>query len=146
VADVRVATFAELDPRIAYGLWALRAAVFVVEQECAYLDLDGRDTEPGTRHVWIQDGGSPVAYLRVLDDGDHQRIGRVVVAGSHRGRGLADELMSAAVELVRGGPSSLEAQSHLERWYERFGYARSGDQYVEDGIPHTPMARPADRV
>ena len=141
MADVRVATFAELDPGVAYELWALRSAVFVVEQDCAYQDLDGRDPEPGTRHVWIEDDGTPIAYLRMLDNGDHQRIGRVVVAGSHRGRGLADRLMAAALELVGDAPSRLEAQSHLERWYERFGYARSGDDYVEDGIPHTPMAR-----
>jgi ElaA protein len=141
-----VATFAELDPRVAYDLWALRAAVFVVEQDCAYLDLDGRDTEPGTRHVWIEDDGTPVAYLRMLDDSGHQRIGRVAVAGTHRGQGLADTLMAAAVELLGGGPSQLEAQSHLERWYERFGYSRSGADYIEDGIPHTPMARPGTRV
>ncbi|HET7689370.1 MAG TPA: GNAT family N-acetyltransferase [Nocardioidaceae bacterium] len=141
MGDVRVASFAELDARVGYDLWALRSAVFVVEQECAYLDLDGRDTEPGTRHVWIEDGGAPVAYLRILDEGGHQRIGRVVAA-SHRGRGLADRLMDAAVGLVGDGPSRLEAQSHLERWYERFGYARCGEDYVEDGIPHTPMVRP----
>lgn len=141
--EVRVATFAELDPRVAYALWALRSAVFVVEQECAYQDLDGRDLEPGTRHVWIEDDGAPIGYLRLLDNRDHQRIGRVVVAGSHRGRGLADQLMATAVALVGDAPSRLEAQSHLEGWYERFGYSRSGDDYVEDGIPHTPMARPA---
>jgi len=139
-----VASFDELESRVAYDLWALRSAVFVVEQDCPYLDLDGRDPEPGTRHVWVSDDGRPVAYLRILDDGDHARIGRVVVAATHRGRGLADDLMVAALRTIGGGPSSLEAQSHLEKWYERYGYARSGDDYVEDGIPHTPMARPAE--
>ncbi|HSV41437.1 MAG TPA: GNAT family N-acetyltransferase [Nocardioidaceae bacterium] len=122
-------------------MWALRSAVFVVEQDCAYQDLDGRDREPGTRHVWVSDDGRPVAYLRILDDSDHARIGRVVVAATHRGRGFADDLMVAALAAIGERPSSLEAQSHLEKWYERFGYARSGDDYVEDGIPHTPMSK-----
>ena len=142
--EVQVAGFDELEPRTAYAIWRLRSEVFVVEQRCAYQDLDGRDLEPGTRHVWVAADEGPVAYLRILDDGDHARIGRVVVAPSHRGRGLADVLMQAAVDEVGAGrPSSLEAQSHLQRWYEKYGYARSGDDYVEDGIPHTPMARPA---
>ena len=141
MTDVSVASFDQLDPKTAYQLWALRSAVFVVEQECAYQDLDGRDLEPGTRHVWVSDDERPVAYLRILDDGDHSRIGRVVVAPTHRGRGLAEDLMAAALETIGDRPSSLEAQSHLEKWYERFGYSRSGEDYVEDGIPHTPMSR-----
>ena len=54
--------------------------MFVVEQKCAYPDLDGRDTEPGTRHVWLARGDEILAYLRILDDGETQRIGRVVTA------------------------------------------------------------------
>ena len=143
--DVRVAPFAELDPRTAYQLWALRAEVFVVEQDCAYQDLDGRDLEPGTRHVWVEDDGTPVGYLRLLDDGEHQRIGRVVVAAPHRGRRLAETLMRAALDLVGEQPSRLEAQSHLVGWYTRFGYHPAGPEYLEDGIPHTPMSHPAPR-
>ena len=76
-----VVAFAELDARTAYDVWRLRQDVFVVEQECPYPDLDGRDTEPGTRHVLLQDGdGALVGCARVLDDGDVWRIGRVLLA------------------------------------------------------------------
>jgi ElaA protein len=144
--DVHSAAFEDLDPRTAYALWRLRAEVFVVEQQCVYQDLDGRDLEPGTRHVWAAlRQGDPVGYLRVLDDGEHVRIGRVLVAASHRGRGLADRLMSSAIELVGSRASALDAQSHLADWYTRFGYARDGDDFLEDGIPHTPMRRSAAR-
>jgi len=140
--DVRVEAFDGLDPRTAYALWRLRAAVFVVEQQCFYQDLDGRDLESGTRHVWASDHDSePVGYLRVLDDGEHARIGRVLVAPSVRGRGLAGLLVRTAVELIGARPSVLDAQSHLAGWYTRFGYARTGEDFLEDGIPHTPMRR-----
>ncbi|MGZ4436463.1 MAG: GNAT family N-acetyltransferase [Nocardioides sp.] len=138
---VRVAGFEELDARTAYLLWQLRESVFVVEQACPYPELDGRDLEPGTRHVWVELAGSPVAYLRVLDDGDAARIGRVLVAPEHRGRRLAEVLMARAHEVVGDRTARLDAQSYLEGWYARFGYARDGDEFVEDGIPHVPMVR-----
>jgi len=141
--DVRVAAFDELDSRTAYLLWQLRESVFVVEQECPYAELDGRDLEPGTRHVWIADDGAPVAYLRVLDEPDEVRIGRVLVAAGHRGRGLAEGLLRRALDLVGDRPSTLDAQSYLEGWYARFGYDRVGPEFLDDGIPHVPMRRPA---
>jgi ElaA protein len=140
--DVRVATFAELDPRTAYLLWQLRESVFVVEQECAYQELDGRDLEPDTRHVWAEDHGEPVGYLRILDDGDHARIGRVLVARAHRGAGLSGALMRAALDVVGDRVSVLDAQTPLAGWYATFGYEQDGDEFVEDGIPHLPMRRP----
>ena len=140
--DVRVASFDELDPRTAYLLWQLRQDVFVVEQECPYPDLDGRDLEPGTRHVWAAEEELPVGYLRMLEDGSEWRIGRVLVAGTHRGRGIAETLMRRALEIVGEKPSRLDAQSYLTGWYARFGYEPSGPEFVEDGIPHVPMRRP----
>ena len=82
-----------------------------------------------------------MAYLRILDDGVLPRIGRVVVEPAYRGRGLADQLMRSALEVVGDRPSELHAQSHLEKWYERHGFIRSGEDYLDDGIPHTPMRR-----
>lgn len=143
-----VATFRDLDVDTLYALLKLRADVFVVEQECAYADLDGRDTEPGTRHVWLTDnraddgkGGGVRAYLRILDDGDAQRIGRVVVDRSARGAGLAGRLLTHALTVIGDGPSVLHAQAHLVGYYQRFGYRACGPQYLEDGIPHVPMRR-----
>jgi ElaA protein len=139
--DVRVAGFDDLDPRTAYLLWQLRQDVFVVEQECPYPDLDGRDLEPVTRHLWVAEDRLPVGYLRMLDEGNGWRIGRVLVARGHRGRGVAETLMRRALEVVGDQPSVLDAQSYLTGWYQRFGYAASGPEFVEDGIPHVPMRR-----
>ena len=139
--EVRVAAFDELDARTAYLLWQLRESVFVVEQECPYPELDGRDLEPGTRHVWVEEAGTPVAYLRVLDDGDVHRIGRVVVAAAHRGRGLAALLMSRAHELTDARTTVLHAQSYLAAWYAGLGYEPTGPEFLDDGIPHVPMRR-----
>lgn len=137
---LHVAPFAELDARTWHDLLRLRIDVFVVEQECAYPELDGRDVEPGTRHLWLDRAGEPVAYLRILDDpGGVRRIGRVVVAKQARGEGLSGRLLTEALAVVGDRPCTLEAQSHLVVFYERFGFAVTGDEYVEDGIPHRPM-------
>jgi ElaA protein len=140
-SEVRVAAFEDLDARTAYALWQLRESVFVVEQQCPYLELDGRDVEPETRHVWIAREDEPVAYLRVLDEPDAVRIGRVVVAAGHRGRGLADRLMDAALGLAGGRPVRLDAQSYLRDWYTRHGFVVTGPEFLDDGIPHLPMSR-----
>ncbi|MGV9212007.1 GNAT family N-acetyltransferase [Micromonospora sp. RB23] len=142
--DVRTASIAELDARTLHDLLKLRVDVFVVEQNCPYPELDGRDVEPGTRHVWLTDGDAPLAYLRILADPDGvARIGRVVVAPSARGGGHAGRLMTAALDLIGDRPSVLEAQSHLVAFYARHGFTVNGPEYVEDGIPHTPMRRDA---
>jgi ElaA protein len=139
--DVHVQTFEELDARTAYLLWQLRVSVFVVEQQCAYQELDGRDLEPGTRHAWVGPADGPVGYLRVLEDGGDAKIGRVLVARSHRGRGVSDILMRAALDVIGDRPSTLDAQAPLARWYAGYGYSQVGDEFTEDGILHVPMRR-----
>ena len=140
-SPVRVATFEELDAHTAYRLWALRSQVFVVEQDCPYLDLDGRDSEPSARHLWVEVDGVPVSTLRVLEDGTAVRVGRVATAESARGRGLAARLVRAALDLAGERDVVLDAQSHLADWYAGFGFVPDGRGFVEDGIPHTPMRR-----
>jgi ElaA protein len=140
-ADLRTARFAELTPFEVYALCRLRVDVFVVEQECPYPELDGRDTEPGTLHLWAEEDGDVLATIRVLDDGASRAIGRVATAASARGRGLAARLVEEGIELCAGVPVTLGAQAHLQGWYERFGFRVSGPGYVEDGIPHVPMRR-----
>jgi ElaA protein len=141
--DVRLAAFDELDARTAYLLWQLRESVFVVEQQCAYPELDGLDLDPGTRHVWVESDGAPASYLRVLSltGPGGTRIGRVLVAKPWRGRGLAEVVVRAALEAIGDRPSSLDSQSYLAHWYTRFGYERAGPEFLEDGIPHVPMRR-----
>ena len=139
---LRRARFAELTPFEVYGLCRLRVDVFVVEQECPYPELDGRDVEPATEHLWFEDGdGTVAATIRVLDDGDTRAIGRVATAAGYRGRGLAARLLDEGIALCGEVPITLGAQAHLEGWYARFGFRRSGPGYVEDGIPHVPMRR-----
>jgi ElaA protein len=139
---VRVLAFDDLDARTAYAVWRLRQDVFVVEQACPYPDLDGRDLEPRTRHVVLTDAdGTLQGYLRLLDDGDVARIGRVVLTAAARGRGLADQLMRAALAETSGREVVLDAQSPLAGWYASFGFEVSGPEFLEDGIAHVPMRR-----
>jgi ElaA protein len=127
-----------------YAALQLRAAVFVVEQDCAYLDPDGRDLDPSTVHLWITDGDDGMAaYLRILaePDGSH-RIGRVVTSPAHRGAGLASDLLREALAEL-DTTVVLHAQSHATGLYERMGFRTDGPEHLDDGILHTPMRRPA---
>ena len=143
---ITASRFTDLDAATAYAVWRLRQAVFVVEQECPYPDLDGRDPDPGTRHVVLREGDDVLGYARVLDDGDVWRIGRVVLAATGRGRGLADLLMTASLESCPDRDVVLDAQTPLADWYARFGFTVDGDEFVEDGIPHVPMRRPVGQA
>jgi ElaA protein len=139
---LREARFAELTPAELYGILRLRVDVFVVEQTCPYPELDGRDAEPGTVHLWYADDeGTTLATIRVLENGDDRAIGRVATAVGARGRGLSAELIRRGIELCGGRTIDIGAQAYLESWYERFGFVRSGPDYLEDGIPHLPMRR-----
>jgi ElaA protein len=138
---------ADLTTARLYSLLRLRVEVFVVEQECPYPELDGRDLEDTTRHFWIAsdtDGHPPLAYLRLLEERDGGfRIGRVCTARDARRKGLSRRLMEAALVDVGGAESVLEAQVQVADFYAAFGYQRVGEEYVEDGIPHVTMRRPA---
>ncbi|MQA33482.1 GNAT family N-acetyltransferase [Modestobacter roseus] len=139
---LRQAPFAELTPAELYGILRLRVDVFVVEQACPYPELDGRDTEPTTEHLWFADDdgdGAVLATIRVLHNGEDRAIGRVATAVGARGRGLSAELVRRGLELCAGRTVDIGAQAYLEGWYERFGFRRSGPDYLEDGIPHLPM-------
>jgi ElaA protein len=140
---VRCAAVADLDPVTLYAILRLRTDVFVVEQQCPYPELDGRDLEPGARQVWIEQDGAIVATLRLLRDANGEaRIGRVATAPAARGTGLAAALVRHALELAAAdgaGDVVLDAQSYLADWYARFGFVRDGDEYLEDGIAHVPM-------
>jgi ElaA protein len=143
---VRSARLRELDPVTLHDLLRLRVDVFVVEQECAYPEIDGRDADPTTEHLWVEVDGVPVATLRVLQDlgpsGPAWRIGRVATHAEHRGQGYAAALVSEALRRTGDAPVEIEAQTYLEEWYARFGFVRTGPDFLEDGIPHLPMRRP----
>jgi ElaA protein len=129
---IHEAAFDELDARTLYAILRLRAEVFVVEQDCPYLDPDGRDQD--ARHLWIEQDGAVVAYLRILPG----KLGRVVTHPTARGTGLATELVRRALELA-DRPVRIDAQSRLGPWYGTFGWVQDGDEFLEDGIAHIPM-------
>ncbi|MBF0672736.1 MAG: GNAT family N-acetyltransferase [Salinibacterium sp.] len=132
----------DLPAEVLYRILWLRSAVFVVEQEAAYDDIDGRDLEAGTVQFWAERDGEVLSTLRLLADPDGMRIGRVATALSARGLGLSARLMTDAIARCSTADIRLDAQSHLADWYARFGFAVDGAEYVEDGIPHLPMLRP----
>ena len=136
--------FSELSTDELYRIIALRQRVFVVEQACVYLDADGADLV--SSHLWATDAGAIVAYLRIVPAGvkfAEVSIGRVITAPEARGTGLGKELMRRGV--AAAGPVAIRigAQAHLERFYGEVGFRRVSEPYIEDGIPHVDMLRPA---
>jgi ElaA protein len=137
---IHTAAFADLDVATLYALLRLRVDVFVVEQACAYRELDGRDVEPSALHCWIEADSGPVAALRILREADGAaRIGRVVTAPRARHQGLAAALIRHALTVTAPAPAVLGGQRYLEDWYRSFGFEVDGPEYLEDGVPHVPM-------
>jgi ElaA protein len=139
-------SFAQLSAAELYSLLRLRCEVFVVEQQCAYPDIDGRDPEANHLLAW-DSSGRLCACLRVFgpDGTDAARIGRVVTSSADRGAGLGRWLMQEALDFVAGRygdvPIAISAQVYLERFYADFGFMRSSPDYLEDGILHCDMLR-----
>jgi ElaA protein len=144
VTDLMHAAGDEIAADQLYNLLRLRVDVFVVEQECPYPELDGRDLLPSTLHFWVPGDEGVRACLRVLaEPGGGSRIGRVCTAATSRGSGLAARLMTAALAAIGDDPSVLDAQTYAQGFYARFGYVAEGEEYLDDGIPHITMRRPA---
>jgi ElaA protein len=141
VADLvdHEATFAELAAATLYEILRLRIDVFVVEQDCPFGDLDGRDREPTCRHLWTERDGEVIACLRILEEPDGStQIGRVVTRPEVRSAGVGARLMRRAL-VGLDGPVVVKAQARLADWYAHFGFVVDGDGFLEDGIPHVPM-------
>jgi ElaA protein len=137
--EVHSAHLDELTPQTLLGILAVRQDVFVVEQNCVYPDIDARDAEADTVHLWIEDADHRVvSTLRLLNDGDERRIGRVATLAEARARGYSGALLRRAIEMS-DPPIVLSAQAYLVDWYARFGFAVCGEHWVEDGIEHAPM-------
>lgn len=131
-----------------YAILQLRTEVFVVEQKCAYQEVDGRDLEGDTCHLMAWQDDQLVAYLRLLDptsQGGDVVIGRVVIAPQVRGKGLGHDLMQQALKQAEKHwpetPIYLSAQAHLQGYYGRYGFVVVGEEYLEDDIPHIGMRK-----
>lgn len=127
-----------------YHLLQLRQAVFIIEQDCIYPDIDSNDEH--ALHLLAFDGDVMVGCLRILDKGvtfDEASIGRVVVAKTHRRRGIAQEMMRQAVTFLateRGETRiKISAQTYALQVYENAGFTAVGEVYLEDGLPHVDM-------
>ncbi len=140
-------SFAQLSAEELYELLRLRNEVFIVEQQCAYQDVDGKDPQADHLLAWDFDGELS-GCLRVFapDAADGcARIGRIVASPRHRKVGLGRWMIRQALDFVaeRYGDVSIKisAQVYLERFYADFGFQRSSPDYLEGGIPHCDMLR-----
>ncbi|HSU95887.1 MAG TPA: GNAT family N-acetyltransferase [Gemmatimonadaceae bacterium] len=145
------AHFRDLAPGDLYDILALRTAVFIVEQNCAYQDADGADQV--SHHLWTRDAnGEIAASLRVVPPGvkyTEPSLGRIVTAATARGTGLGRAVVQEGIARIATmyGPCAIRigAQRYLLRFYEQLGFVSTGREYDEDEIPHTEMLRPAAR-
>jgi len=136
-----VKKFNALDINELYAIMALRMAVFCVEQDCPYQDLDGLDQT--ATHVFIQDRENIAAYARILKKDKHTSlIGRVVVNPQYRKQGLAKKIMLHCIDEIKQSSAKnieLSAQSYLHDFYCILGFKNTGEYYLEDDIPHEHM-------
>jgi ElaA protein len=140
-------SWGELTPSELYSFLKLRTDVFYVEQHVDDEELDNRDQEPTTEHLWIADDAGAAAYLRVLVDAEPSHLdarhlfGRVVVRADRRGEGLAQVLVAQVMDQYGHESMVLHAQEYIAPLYARFGFEAFGDAYLEAGIPHISMYR-----
>jgi len=144
--DISVKKFSQLSLEELYYLLQLRSEVFVVEQDCVYQDIDGKDQK--ALHVIGKKDDSIIAYTRIFKPGDYFKeasIGRVVVSENQRYLKYGHQLITASVSAIEDAFHTKEikisAQKHLEKFYNNLGFKTIGDSYLEDGIPHIAMVK-----
>ena len=136
----KIKTWEQLKTKELYSILKLRSKVFVVEQNCVYQDIDGKD-EKG-KHVLGKKNNEIIAYARIFKPGDYFKeasFGRAVVKKSERGKGVGDELVKKCLENITEEEIKISAQSYLKGFYSSHGFLAEGDEYLEDGIPHLAM-------
>ncbi len=134
-------TWKELTPELLYKILALRARVFVVEQNCPYLDLDGKDET--ALHLCAFFDSDLIGYARIFIDQSPCVIGRVVVHQKHRAKDYGRKLMQKSIAALPADKEIfISAQERLKNFYESLGFYQSAEGYLEDGIPHIPMLLP----
>ena len=144
--EIKVKVYQDLAIDELYAMMALRAAVFVVEQNCVYQDLDYKDQKALHVMGWIN--GKLVAYTRLFGPGDYfeqASIGRVIVAMDQRGHNYGHQIMTASINAItqhyKTDRIDISAQTYLEQFYTAHGFLPSGEEYLEDGIPHIKMIK-----
>ena len=144
--EIKTKLFSELSTQELYDILQLRSEVFVVEQDCVYQDIDGKDQNAW--HVLGFKEGNLVAYTRIFKPGDYfddASIGRVVVAKNERKHQYGYDIMEASVKAVKDILNltriKISAQLYLKNFYMKFGFSPVGEQYLEDDIPHIAMIK-----
>ncbi len=143
----KIKTFKELTTQELYDVLQIRAEIFVVEQDCVYQDLDGKDQK--ALHILGYKSGKMVAYTRVFKPGDYFKeasIGRVVVKENERQHKYGYAIMKASIEAIKNHYNEtairISAQTYLRRFYGNLEFKEVGEEYLEDGIPHIHMIKP----
>ena len=141
--------FQELSLEELHDIYRLRVAVFVVEQDCPYQEIDGKDKD--AYHIWLSDEESIQAYLRVLPPGisfPEASLGRVV--SIRRRQGLATQLLREGIRVAKdhyhADKIAIEAQVYARRLYEKLGFVQTSEEFLEDGIPHIRMTLDTERL
>lgn len=136
--------FDALTTKELYAILYERTNVFVVEQNCPYLEVDGKDE--ASYHLFKEEDGVIVAYLRILPPGvsyEQASLGRVLVKQTHRGQGIAQQLVQKGIDFVHASLGEktikIQAQAYLRDFYGSFGFEAISDVYLEDDIPHIDM-------
>ena len=144
--EISIKTFSQLSLDELYYMLQLRSEVFVVEQDCVYQDVDGKDQK--AIHIIGKKGGKIIGYTRVFKPGDYFKeasIGRVVISEKERHLKYGNELMKASIKAIEEVYNTKEikisAQKYLEKFYNNHGFKTIGDSYLEDGIPHIAMVK-----
>ena len=144
--DIKVKKFNELTIQELYSLLKLRSEIFVVEQDCVYQDLDGKDAK--ALHVIGINKNKVVAYTRIFKPGDYfdvASIGRVAVHKDYRKYGYGKEIIQASINAVnekfKEQQIKISAQTYLNKFYTELGFKAIGEGYLEDGIPHIQMVK-----
>ncbi|HGO5824575.1 TPA: GNAT family N-acetyltransferase [Mannheimia haemolytica] len=135
--------FDELSTQELFEIYHARTAVFVVEQNCAYQEVDHKDLQ--AVHFFAKNAKNLTAYCRLIPADDGMHIGRVLVVNQFRGSGLARELVQKAIDYCQehfpAHPIHAQAQSYLQTFYEIFGFKAVSAVYLEDGIEHLDMVK-----
>jgi ElaA protein len=143
-------TWGEFTPDEVFEMAVLRSEVFFLEQHITEEEFDATDRDPLTRHLWMSDDHGMAAYLRIVTSsgptshhGISTSLGRMVVRKDARGKGLATDLLVAALDLVGDEPVYVHAQDYVTGLYAAHGFVEQGDLFEEAGIPHRLMVRGA---
>ncbi|MGJ8682998.1 MAG: GNAT family N-acetyltransferase [Nonlabens sp.] len=140
---IAIKSFSDFNIQELYETLQLRTEVFVVEQDCVYQDMDGKDQN--ATHILGYVDDQIVAYTRIFKPGDYfnqSSIGRVVVSPKNRGEAYGQQIMQASIDYCKsqGFPTiKISAQCYLDKFYTDLGFVATGEKYLEDGIPHQAM-------